>query len=144
MVLKLFKAVWFLSMLATLVILMFNYAGLPETVVVQEEGPSVFRVSRDAYFYSMTAFIALVNMMVFPVGKVYSAQPTFRSWFYGLVIALNFFFIVSMNFVGVFNSGEKFDYGQIRYIVYFSVGLFIAWTISWPIYLLYRRITSAP
>ena len=144
MVLKLFKAVWFLSMLATLVILMFNYAGLPETVVVQEEGPSVLRLSRDAYFYSMTAFIALVNMMVFPIGKVYSTYPTFRSWFYGLVIALNFFFIVSMNFVGVFNSGEKFDYSQIRYIVYFSVGLFIAWTISWPIYLLYRRMTSAP
>ena len=142
MVLKLFKAVWFLSVLATLVILLFNYAGLPETIVVQEEGPSAFRISRDAYFYSMTSFIALVNMMVFPIGKVYSLKPAFRSWFYGLVIALNFFFIVSMNFVGVFNSGEKFDYNQIRYIVYFSVGLFLVWTISWPIYLLYRRINS--
>ena len=142
MVLKLFKAVWFLSVLATLVILIFNYAGLPETVVVQEEGPSAFRISRDAYFYSMTGFIALVNMMVFPIGQVYSLQPAFRSWFYGLVIALNFFFIVSMNFVGVFNSGEKFDYNQIRYIVYFSVGLFLVWTMSWPIYLLYRRISG--
>lgn len=142
MVLKLFKAVWFLSMLAALVILIFNYAGLPETVVVQEEGPSVFRLSRDAYFYTMTAFIALVNMMVFPIGKVFARQEAFRSWFYGLVIALNFFFIVSMNFVGVFNSGEKFDYSQVRFIVYFSVGLFLFWTISWPIYLLYRRMAN--
>ncbi|HTF21226.1 MAG TPA: hypothetical protein VK658_24285 [Chryseolinea sp.] len=142
MVLKLFKAVWFLSMLATLVILIFNYAGLPETVVVQEEGPSVFRLSRDAYFYTMTAFIAVANMMVFPIGKVFAWQPAFRSWFYGLVIALNFFFIVSMNFVGLFNSGEKFDYNQIRYIVYFSVGLFLVWTISWPFYLLYRRMAN--
>lgn len=142
MVLKLFKAVWFLSMLVTLAILLFNYAGLPETVVVQEEGSSAFRVSRDVYFYSMTALIALVNMMVFPIGKVFVRNTDFRTWFYGLVIALNFFFIVSMNFVGVFNSGEKFDYGQIRYIVYFSVGLFIAWTVSWPIYLIYRRVVS--
>ena len=142
MVLKLFKAVWFLSMLVTLAILLFNYAGLPETVVVQEEGASAFRLSRDAYFYSMTAMIAIVNMMVFPIARVFVTKPDFRTWFYGLVIALNFFFIVSMNFVGVFNSGEKFDYNQIRYIIYFSVGLFIAWSISWPIYLIYRRITS--
>ncbi|MEJ1240221.1 hypothetical protein WBG78_18920 [Chryseolinea sp. T2] len=142
MVLKLFKAVWFLSMLVTLAILLFNYAGLPETVVVQEEGASVFRVGRDTYFYTMTALIALVNVMVFPIAKVFVTKPEFRTWFYGLVIALNFFFIVSMNFVGLFNSGEKFDYNQIRYIVYFSVGLFIAWTISWPIYLVYKRFAS--
>lgn len=142
MVLKLFKAVWFLSTLATLAILLLNYAGLPETVVVQEDGPSAFRLSRDAWFYSMVGFIALVNVMVFPVAKVFVGQPAFRSWFYGLMIALNFFFIVAMNFVGVFNSGEKFDYAQIRYIMYFSVGLFIAWTISWPIYVLYRRFAN--
>lgn len=142
MVLKLFKAVWFLSVLATLAILLFNYAGLPETVVVQEEGPSAFRVSREVYFYTMLAFIALVNVMVFPIGKVYASNPDFRSWFYGLVIALNFFFIVSMNFIGVFNSGEKFDYDQIRYIVYFSLGLFLLWAITWPAYLLYRKVVS--
>jgi hypothetical protein len=142
MVLKLFKAVWFLSVLATLAILILNYAGLPETVVVQEEGASVLRISRDAYFYSMTAVIGLVNVMVFPIGKVFATRVAFRSWFYGLVIALNFFFIVSMNFIGVFNSAEKFDYEQIRYIVYFSVSLFIIWTISWPIYLLYRRFAN--
>jgi hypothetical protein len=129
-------------MLATLAILIFNYAGLPETVVVQEKGASVFRISRDAYFYSMTAIIGLVNVMVFPIGKVYATHPAFKSWFYGLVIALNFFFIVSMNFIGLFNSAEKFDYEQIRYIVYFSVSLFIIWTISWPVYLLYRRFAS--
>jgi len=142
MVVKLFKAVWFLSTLVTLGILLLNYASLPETVVVQEEGASVFRVSRDTYFYSMTAMIALVNVMVFPVGKVFVRNEAFRSWFYGLVIALNFFFIVSMNFIGVFNGGDKFDYEQIRYIVYFSLGLFIVWTISWPVYLLYRRFAS--
>lgn len=142
MVLKLFKAVWFLSALGTLAILLFNYASLPETVVVQEDGPTVYRLNRDTYFYSMLAFIAFVNVMVFPIGKVFASQPDFRSWFYGLVIALNFFFIVSMNFVGVFNSGERFDYERIRYIIYLSVGLFIAWTISWPVYLIYRRLTS--
>jgi hypothetical protein len=127
-------------MLATLVILLFNYAGLPETVVVQEEGVSALRVSRDAYFYAMTAFIAVVNVMVYPIAKVFPANEAFRTWFYGLVIALNFFFIVSMNFVGLFNSGERFDYGKIRFIVYGSVGLFVVWIVSWPFYLLYRRM----
>ena len=142
MVLKLFKAVWFLSVLVTLAMMLLNYAGLPETVVVQEEGPNVLRIGRDTYFYSMLAMVALVNVMVFPIGKVYVANPDFRSWFYGLVISLNFFFIVSMNFVGVFNSGEIFDYEQIRYIVYFSVGLFLVWAITWPAYLLYRKVVS--
>jgi len=142
MVVKLFKAVWFLSVLVTLAALLYNYAGLPETVVVHEDGPSVLRLHRDTYFYSMLAFIAIVNVLVFPLGKVYASNPDFRSWFYGLVITLNFFFIVSMNFVGVFNSGEVFDYEQIRYIVYFSVGLFLLWTITWPAYLLYRKVVS--
>ena len=43
----------------------------------------------------------------------------------------------------LFNSGDPFDYEQIRYIVYFSVGLFLAWSITWPAYLLYRKVVSA-
>lgn len=142
MILKIFKAVWFLSVLATLALLLFNYAGLPESVVVQQQGVDAVRISRETFFYLMMAITGIVNFMVFPIAKIYKTNEDFRSWFYGLVIALNFFFIVSMNFVALFNSGEKYDYSRINIIIYGSVGLFVLWMIGWPVYLLFRKVSG--
>ncbi len=142
MILKIFKAVWFLSVLATLALLLFNYAGLPESVVVQQQGVDAVRISRETFFYLMMAITGIVNFMVFPIAKIYKTNEDFRSWFYGLVIALNFFFMVSMNFVALFNSGEKYDYSRINIIIYGSVGLFVLWMIGWPVYLLFRKVSG--
>lgn len=142
MILKIFKAVWFLSVLATLALLLFNYAGLPESVVVQQQGVDAVRISRETFFYLMMAITGIVNFMVFPIAKIYKTNEDFRSWFYGLVIALNFFFIVSMNFVALFNSGEKYDYSRINIIIYGSVGLFVLWMIGWPVYLLFKKVSG--
>lgn len=142
MILKIFKAVWFLSVLATLALLLFNYAGLPESVVVQQQGVDAVRISRETFFYLMMAITGIVNFMVFPIAKIYKTNEDFRSWFYGLVIALNFFFMVSMNFVALFNSGEKYDYSRINIIIYGSVGLFVLWMIGWPVYLLFKKVSG--
>lgn len=139
MVLRMFKAIWFLSMLATLGVLLLNYASLPETVAVQENGISQVSINKEAFFYLCMTLLALINVLVFIINKVYPKQIDFRAWFYGLVITFNLFFIISISFINVYNSSEKFNYNNISFVVYGSLGLLILWTAAWPIYLIYLK-----
>lgn len=137
MVLKIFKAVWFLSMLATLAVLLLNYASLPQDVVVQEDGISQVSINKEAFFYLCMGLLALINVLVFIMNKLYFKQTDFRTWFYGLVITFNIFFIISISLINVYNSSEKFNYNNIAFAVYGSLVLLMGWTVAWPIYLIY-------
>ena len=139
---KIFKAVWFLSMLVTLANLLYVYAGLPQTVTMLQEGPRATTISREVFFYAAAGVVALVNGMVYLVAFVYRDDADFRAWFHGLIITLNIFFVIAMNFVGLYNSGERFDYGRIHFIVYGSIALFLLWALGWPVYRVIRRINS--
>ena len=140
MVLKIFKAVWFLSVLVTLATLLYNYASLPDSVVVMDDGIAPFRVSRDAFFYNMAGIIGLVNVMVYVVSRFYKSNIDFRTWFHGLVIAINLFFVIALNFIVLFNSSDRFDYKRIEFIIYGSIGLFLVWAIGWPFFVLYKKL----
>ena len=137
---KIFKAVWFLSMLAVLANLLFTYASLPVDVVVNENGGSFVSVGKDNFFYLAAALTALINVLVFIVNKFYNQDADFRTWFYGLVICVNFFFVVALNFISLYNSNDKFDYSRIEYLILGSTGLFVVWALGWPVYSLYRKI----
>ena len=58
---------------------------------------------------------------------------------YGLIITLNIFFIIGMNFISLYNSEEKFDYDRIALIIYGSLGLIILWAVAWPVYVIFKR-----
>jgi hypothetical protein len=139
--LKIFKALWFLSMLAVLANLLLTYISLPENVVVHDNGADRVALQRDTFFYAMTGLLAIVNVMVYFISKVYRTNHDLRAWFHGLVITLNVFFIVATNFIGLFNSGDRFDYKRIDFIIYGSLGLFVVWIIAWPVYLIYRKFS---
>jgi len=137
--LKIFKALWFLSMLAALANLLYVYASLPERVLIQDAGVSSVSVGREGLFYTVTFIIAFINGMVYLISGVYKKDLDFRAWFHGLVTTLNLFFIVSLSFVALFNSGEKYAYSEIDFIIFGSIGLFVLWALAWPFYAIYRR-----
>jgi hypothetical protein len=136
---KIFKAVWFLSMLAVLATLLYTYAALPLDVVVNENGGSFISIGKDNFFYFAAALIAVINTMVFVVNKFYGKEMDFRTWFYGLVICLNFFFVVALNFISLYNSGDEFDYSRIEFLILGSTGLFVVWALGWPVYSLFKK-----
>jgi hypothetical protein len=142
MVLKLFKAAWFLSMLAALANLLYVYASLPEQVSLMEEGIESAHIYREQLFYSAMAMIALANVMVYLFSKKLAPKEDFRAWLHGLVITLNIFFIIGMSFISLYNSTERFDFSRIGFIIYGSVGLVAAWALSWPVYLTVKRLTA--
>jgi hypothetical protein len=143
MVLKVFKGFWFISLLVTLGILLFVYASLPEQVVIQEKESKLVSLPRDGVFYIAVSFMAIVNVLVFIVNKLFH-DAQFKVWFYGLIMTLNIFFIVALNMIGTFNSGESFNYGQIDFIIYGSVILVLLWAASWPFYSIFRKFFHKP
>jgi hypothetical protein len=138
MALKVFKGVWFLSLIVFLVLFIYQYASLPENITLQES-ETPLTISRDGLFYAFISMVALINMLVFVVTRLFPAKDTdFKSWFYGLVIALNIFFIVGISFISLYNSTEKFDYESIGIIIYGSLGLIVVWAVGWPVYRVLR------
>ncbi len=141
MILKVFRAVWFLSLLGVLGNLMYVYAGLPEQVSVAEEGGATsYIMNKEALFYSALAFIAILNLLVYLFSKSITPNESFRTWIHGLVITLNIFFVVGFSFIGLYNSAERFDYARIGPIIYGSVILVVLWAVAWPLYSVGRRI----
>jgi len=133
MALKLFRAVWFLSALVVLADLLYVYAGLPETVAIQEAEGSQVLLDREMLFYVMLVLIAVCNVLVYLISRLYPAHETLRAWFHGLVVTLNIFFIIALSLVSLFNSQERFDYSRIGFVIYGSVGLVVLWALSWPV-----------
>lgn len=145
MILKLFKAAWFLSLVGFLFIFLYIYASLPETVVLGDEIDSA-RVSRDVVFYSSLITAALVNVLVFFITKLYGKRnEEFSTWFFGQIILLNFFFCTVLGFINLLNSGEIFQYGRLGIVIYGSIILIVMWAVSWPVYSLSRKfLTKQP
>jgi hypothetical protein len=142
MTLKLFKAIWFLSMLAVLANLLYVYASLPEQVSLMEGGVEIYSIGREQLFYSAMVVIAFSNVMVYLFSKSIAPDVEFRTWLHGLVITLNIFFIIGMSFISLYNSAERFDFSRIGFIIYSSVVLVVIWALSWPVYRISRKLMS--
>lgn len=140
MILKIFKAVWFVSLLAVLANLLYVYAGWPEQVQLYAAEGEWFEVGREPLFYAVITAITVFNLLVYLFSKNVTPSETFRSWLHGQIITLNVFFIISISFIGLYNSAEHFDYSRIGGVIYVSVGLVLLWALSWPLIWLWQNL----
>jgi hypothetical protein len=137
MTLKLFRAVWFLSVLVVLVNLLYVYASLPEVVTVQEN--EAVSVSRELLFYILMVAIVMINVLVYFFKMMYQDSENLRSWFHGLIITINIFLIISMQALNVYNSREMFNHSLVGFYITGSLGLIVLWAVFWPLYLLFQK-----
>lgn len=144
MLLKIFRALWFLSVIALFVVLLYGYAGWQQNMIVQDKASGQISIDREILFYTLVALFLLVNVLVYLIAKVFARDNNFSAWFHGLIITINIFFIMAMNFIGLYNSFESYNYGRVGFIIYGSIGLMITWAFTWPIYLLYRKFYIKP
>lgn len=138
MTLKLFRAVWFLSVLVVLANLLYVYASLPESVVIQEADP--VSLTREWLFYILMIGIVIINLLVYLFKMIYDDQgENVRAWFHGLIITINLFLIISMHALNVYNSSEMFDHSRVSVFLGGSLGLIVIWAALWPLYLLVQK-----
>jgi hypothetical protein len=128
--------------MAAMANLMYVYAGLPEQVVVQEEGINTTAISKETVFYVWLAVLGIVNVLVYVFGKKLVPSEALRTWFTGLIICLNLFFIIAFSFIGLYNSSESFDFSRAGIVLYISLGLVGAWIVGGAIYGLVKRFSS--
>jgi hypothetical protein len=134
MALRIFRAIWFLSVLGVFVRLLFGYAGWQDELVIQERAGEQLLINKEILFYVLTLLIVLINVVVYIFGKLYKQQEQLRSWIHILITSINIFFVVAISLIGVFNSYEKYDYGRIEFIIYGSVSLIVLVALAWPVY----------
>lgn len=137
MILKLFRAMWFLSALVVLANLLYVYASLPEVVVIQSG--DVVSLSREWLFYIALLIIVGVNLLVYLFKLMFADGENVRTWFHGQVITFNIFFIIALQALNVFNSNENFDHSLVSIYLTGSLTLILLWAAGWPVYLLIQR-----
>lgn len=139
---KIFRAVWFFSLLAVTAALLYGYASLPENVIVQDDGVNLMQITRDTFFYIVLGLLAVINVLVFFIAQIAVKNKPFQNWFYGLIVTFNIFFIVGISFIWIYNSGEHYDYTRLETTIYGSIAVFCCWTVGWPLYWGYTRIVN--
>jgi len=146
---KILKLIWIISFFSVNAVLFYVYAGLPERVAYSgDETGSLEYVGKELFFYFFLAVNGLINIILYVLTKrgLANKQVSTRKaekiagWKYGLALVINIFLSISMTFISIFNSGEKFDYSNFGYLVYFSLGLVILWIISFPFVIYSSRV----
>lgn len=141
-ILRIFRSVWFLSLLAVMAALLYGYASMREEIIVREAVEGSIRISRETFFYMVLALLTIINVLVFIIARIMVRSEDFKSWFYGLVITFNIFFIVGIGFISLYNSGETYDYSRLQPVMYGSVGLLVVWSFAWPVYVSFKRLAG--
>jgi hypothetical protein len=139
MIINIFKGVWFFSFLGLLAVFFYVYASLPESIVVYGDLEPV-RVSKELLFYIFISWIAIWNVLVYAVPAIMKPKEKFMWWLLGLIVCLNLFFLITISYINVFNSNERFDYESIGYVIYGILSVLIGWMVSWPLYLFFQKI----
>jgi uncharacterized membrane protein len=137
MTLKLFRAMWFLSVLVVLANLLYVYASFPEMVIVQEKGK--VSINKEWLFYILMISIVMINALVYLFKMMFHEGEDLRSWFHGLIITINIFLIISMQALNVYNSSEMFDHNRVSFLLTGSLGLILLWAALWPLYLVFQK-----
>lgn len=140
MFLKLSRGVWFISILGVLAALLFVYASMQtDSVILSQEQSARYTISREAFFYTVLIVVTAINALVFVIGAVFRRDEAFRTWFNGLMMTLNLFFIISLFFINALNSLEKFDFARIGFLIYGSVALISLWALAWPVVSAFKK-----
>jgi hypothetical protein len=136
---RIFRSVWFLSVVAVLTILLYQYASWPEELVIGQGEVNFITLTRDGFFYTVIAILTLVNVTVYAIRTMAKRADGFVAWFYGCIAVINFFFIVALSFVSLFNSNENYRFGEIGFIIYGSLFLIGLWIIGGLLYWLVQK-----
>jgi hypothetical protein len=139
MIIKVFKVVWFVSLLVMTGVFIYCYASWPQEVTLgDEQGTSI---DRGILFYACLGLSAVFNSLAFFIVRM-NFSKAFATWFYGLLISFHAFLVSGFIFITILNSLEKYDYSRFGPTLYGSMILLIVWIVCWPVYYVFNKISA--
>ncbi|HNP16801.1 MAG TPA: hypothetical protein PKL31_00095 [Fulvivirga sp.] len=143
---KLIKAFWFVTLLITMAVLLYTYASFAEAQIVNIQD-NVGNISRESFFYLSLVIITLSNFTLYIVARKLKDRENkiaefVYGWLMSFAVVLNFFFMISMSFVQVNNSGEMYDFTYLGYLIFIALGFIVLWVLALPIFLLKLKNTA--
>ncbi|UII19063.1 hypothetical protein [Fulvivirga ligni] len=149
MITRLIKAVWFVSLIVSLGVLLYVYASLPQDVIykLDEFGNPAGEFSRETFFYLSLLILVVANFSLYTVSRSLqyrdeSIKQIMTSWQLSFAMVLNFFFGVIWNFLSLVNGGEHYEYTHSGYLIYVALGVIALWVIALPVILLVKKFSS--
>lgn len=135
-----------MTLLTTSALLLFVYAGFREDQVIYLTN-HLAGVNREVFFFLALGTILWVNFMPYALAWTLRKkdQPFIefvKGWLMGLAALLNFFLVVVLGFVHVYNGGERFNYANFGFLVFVSLGLVAIWTLILPAYMIRKRVKN--
>ena len=122
-----------MTLLLVFTVLMYVFASLPETVYYLEDAFT----DHNTFFYVALGVIALFNFPLYALSAKFNKdQPLaigIYSWIFTLAIILNGFLFTALQYINMYNSGEKVSYDYYAYYLYICLGLLIASLVALPI-----------
>ncbi len=130
---RLIKFFWFVSLAVGLGALLYTYASMGSQLEFGE-----YSFSREAYFYGALAVLVLFNFTFYAISRNLryrsaSLEEMMVNWQLSFAAILNLFFIVSVFFVMLVNSGERFNFDSFGYLLYVCLGLILIWVLALPV-----------
>lgn len=144
---RLIRFIWLLSILAFLIVFLFQYASLPAEVALklQQQIEDVPVFSRSAFFYIGLAVFLLINIIFYvfiglikrlPDTEVKNEtwlfndklRPMLLDWVRSFNALLNGFLIILVIVIGSYND-PAYNNPSLVYLVYFGALLIFVWII---------------
>ncbi|MGL1885219.1 MAG: hypothetical protein OCD76_01795 [Reichenbachiella sp.] len=151
---KAIKFCYLISVPVFLVVLLYYYALLPESVGVHysQTGLVLRSISKADFFYSALGVFVITNLLIYvyrylkkgvaveehiDFSQMNRAESIYH-WFNGLSLMFNIFYILSVVFIGLYNSREHFDVSNYALLVYIGPFLIVSW-FFWFLFLRFSK-----
>ncbi len=142
------KAIYFISVLLFIFVLLYFYSALPESVSYQmdEAGNSTADLGKGSFFYLMIAMFVICNGLVllppklletkshtglrriFPVGDSY--RDYFLGWFYSFGAILNLSLGLMVFYTHSINNQNEIASSEFNIFFYMIPVLFLVWIVG--------------
>ncbi len=131
---KVLKVIKFLSMIIFLIIILTVYAKLPENTMLFIGD---LMTTKQAFFYITLIMFFIINFLFAALGWLYSKSKTnklkqkqLREWLVSLPVAINFYIIFIVAYIGELNDRAAGGADSFYYLLYLGPLLIVVWLIA--------------
>ncbi|MGB3466080.1 MAG: hypothetical protein WBA74_12455, partial [Cyclobacteriaceae bacterium] len=110
------------------------YAYLPEQTALFVDN---IVIDKAVFFYASLILFFLINFLFSALGFLYNRakepnakKQSIRDWLLSLPVAINFYMIFIIAYIGVINNGNAFDPGTYGYLLYLGPLLLVVWIVA--------------